>query len=146
MLTKRGSMPFSDKKLDKIIAENAAKKAKGEPKTKNKKRDEDYGKNRPILLKPDGKVIGEPFAICKMEKKLEFGVAVVHNDGILFNVTSFERTAQKTLDDVSDKLNQLRFPRSLQRITGAGSDGRNQDLEAIQATVRAGGSPCPRCS
>ena len=89
-LTKRGSTEFSHKELDKLIAQSAAKKAKGAPAVKNKKRNADYGRNRPILLKVDDTVIGEPYA----KQQLGFGVVVVHNDGILFNVTSLERWGQ----------------------------------------------------
>ena len=134
-LTKRGSTEFSHKALDKMIAQDAAKKAKGAPAVKNKKKNPDYAKNRPILLKVDNAVIGEPYA----KKKLDFGVVEVHNDAILFNVTSLERWGQKALDDVSDKLNERRFPRSLHRIAGAGADGHLQDYKAIEEIVESGG-------
>jgi hypothetical protein len=90
-----------DEEFDRMIAENAAKKARGAPKTKNKKRDADCDKNRPNILKRDGTIIGEPFA----KKTLGFRIAVVHNDAIHYNVTMFERTAQQSFDKVDELAN-----------------------------------------
>ena len=106
-------------------------------KTKNIKGDAAYGKNRPVLMKPNGRCIGFPFA----EKKLGFKVAEICVDGLLYNVTSLERMAQRSLDASSEALGESHFPRSLHRVAGAGSDGRYQDLDAIQAKVLAGKAP-----
>ena len=137
-LTKRGAMPMGNNALDTMLAQ-PPKQAKGAPKAKakRKKGDDAYGKNRPVLTKPNGSCIGGPFA----KKKLGFKVAKIHDDVLLYNITSLERMAQRSLEDSSRALGEPHFPRSLHRVAGAGADGRYQDLEAIHATVLANEVP-----
>ena len=116
-LSECGALELTDEALDKFLAENTAKKTKGEPKDNTKRPAHDYAKNRPIILKADGRVIGEPYD----KEDLEFGGAVVHDDSIHYNVTSIERRSQESLNKVFDDLQEERFLRFIHRIAEAGA-------------------------